>query len=195
MTKRLFDFFVSFFLLLICLPLFLVLSLLVLIDSPGGIFFLHTRMGMHGKPFRLIKFRTMRKDSAKGMPITTRNDSRITGVGKWLRKYKLDELPQLLNVLLGEMSLVGPRPEVPDYAAFYTGKYQKVLQVKPGITDEASLVFIDENELLTGDRPEEIYTSKILPAKLDLALQYVEKQNLLRDIHILWRTAKKSFFR
>ncbi|MFN4853528.1 MAG: sugar transferase [Bacteroidota bacterium] len=195
MTKRLFDFFFSLFLLLLFFPLFVLLSLIIVIDSPGGIFFLHTRMGLHGKPFRLFKFRTMRKDAAKGMPITTHNDNRITRVGKWLRKYKLDELPQLLNVLLGEMSLVGPRPEVPDYAAFYTGKYEKVLQVKPGITDEASLLFIDENELLKGDDPEEIYKTRILPAKLELALQYTEKQNLFLDFQILWRTAKKSFFR
>jgi len=195
MAQRLFDFSIATFLLLLLLPAGVIIAFCIVLDSRGGVFFLQERMGLNGKLFKLYKFRTMHKAAYRLSPITTSNDSRITRAGVWLRKYKLDELPQLLNVLLNDMSLVGPRPEVPRYASFYTGAYASVLSVKPGITDPASLEYIDENELLVGENPEAIYTSQILPHKLEIARRYVQHRSLALDVSILLKTAGKIIFR
>ena len=145
MIKQFFDFIISLFGIILLLPLFAVISLLIIFDSSGGIFYLQKRVGKNNKDFKLYKFRTMKTDSDKKGLLTVGNaDSRITRIGLWLRKYKFDELPQLFNVLLGNMSLVGPRPEVRKYVELYTPEELKVLSVKPGITDYASIEYVDE---------------------------------------------------
>jgi lipopolysaccharide/colanic/teichoic acid biosynthesis glycosyltransferase len=172
-------------------PLLAVLAALVKFSSPGPVFFRQERVGLHGKPFRIHKFRTMRSDTAdRGPLITAEGDSRITRAGRWLRRYKLDELPQLIDVLAGDMSLVGPRPEVPRFVAAYPeAMRQKILSVRPGITDVASLEFIDENKLLAAAvDPEREYLEKILPHKLLHYAAYVENRSLSMDLAILVRT-------
>lgn len=172
-------------------PLLAVLAALVKFSSPGPVFFRQERVGLHGRPFRIHKFRTMRSDTAdRGPLITAEGDSRITRAGRWLRRYKLDELPQLIDVLAGDMSLVGPRPEVPRFVAAYPeAMRQKILSVRPGITDVASLEFIDENKLLAAAvDPEREYLEKILPHKLLHYAAYVENRSLSRDLAILVRT-------
>jgi lipopolysaccharide/colanic/teichoic acid biosynthesis glycosyltransferase len=154
---------------------------------------LQTRVGKNGKDFRLIKFRSMEKDAEKnGLLTVGGRDSRVTKIGYYLRKYKLDELPQLFNVLFGSMSLVGPRPEVRKYVDFYTKEQQEVLSVKPGITDFASLEFINENELLsTSVNPEETYIKEVMPQKLVLNRKYIQQQGFLIDIKIIFNTLLK----
>lgn len=195
MIKRIFDFTLSLVGIIILLPLFAIISLLIIFDSPGGIFYLQTRVGKNNKDFKLFKFRTMKTDSDKKGLLTVGNtDSRITRTGLWLRKYKLDELPQLVNVLLGNMSLVGPRPEVRKYVELYTVEQKKVLSLKPGITDNASIEYADENELLSKQSdPEKFYISEVMPAKLKINLEYISNQNLAEDIRIILRTFLKIF--
>ena len=170
MVKRAFDILVSALALLILLPVLLLLGLLVATTSPGGAFFRQVRVGRNGNEFGLLKFRSMRPDSeAKGQITVGGRDPRITAVGYFLRRSKLDELPQLINVLVGDMSIVGPRPEVPKYVALYTPEQQEVLRVRPGITSAASIAYIDENELLgRSTDPERTYVEQVMPAKLDL---------------------------
>ena len=171
--KRAFDFLCSFLGLTVLSPVLLVVSVLVAVTSPGGVFFRQERIGKDGKPFRIFKFRSMRKDNA-GLKITTGNDSRITPVGRFLRKSKIDELPQLINVLVGDMSFVGPRPEVADYVNLYTPYQRQVLLVRPGITGLASIRFRNENDLLTAsDDPNRTYVEQIMPRKIDLDLEYI----------------------
>lgn len=191
--KRLFDIIFSSIGLLILLPVFVVISLLIVIDSRGGIFYRQLRVGKNGKDFRLFKFRSMVSNAdKKGLLTVGGNDSRITRIGYYLRKYKLDELPQLLNVLSGDMSLVGPRPEVRKYVNMYSGEQLKVLSVKPGITDYASIEYSNENELLGSvPNPEEVYISEVMPAKLNLNLKYIREQSLLTDIKIIFMTFAK----
>ena len=149
MIIRLFDVFFSFIGLILFLPLFLVVCPLILLSSRGGVFFVQERIGKNGKPFKLIKFRSMREELTNQRLITVGNDSRITPVGKFIRKFKIDELPQLLNVFKGEMSIVGPRPEVRKYVDLYTTQQKRVLSVEPGLTDYASISFFNESDILT----------------------------------------------
>ncbi|MGQ9847169.1 MAG: sugar transferase [Bacteroidales bacterium] len=186
---RLFDIVFSLLILLVLSPLFLIISLLIFITSKGPVIYLQKRVGKNGKIFNLIKFRTMYVNADKQGFLTVGNDKRITFVGKFLRKYKLDELPQFLNVLLGQMSIVGPRPEVPKYVALYNERQKKVLTVKPGITDYSSLIYFEEsNELGKTTNPEEYYIKVIMPHKINLSLEYIEKKNLCFDIKIIFWT-------
>lgn len=193
MLKRLFDFFFSFLGLLILFPFFLVIGFLIVIDSKGGIFYRQIRVGKNGKDFGLFKFRTMRPDSdKKGLLTVGGRDPRITSIGFYLRKYKLDELPQLINVLIGDMSLVGPRPEVRKYVDLYNSEQQKVLLVKPGITDFASIEYFNENELLgKSENPEETYINEVMPDKLKLNLKYINSYSLATDFKIILKTLGK----
>ncbi|MDQ3537020.1 MAG: sugar transferase [Bacteroidota bacterium] len=191
--KRIFDFIISLLGTLILLPVFIILYLLIIIDSPGGAFYFQKRVGKGGREFDLIKFRSMHVNADKKGLLTVGNrDSRITRIGYYLRKYKLDELPQLLNVILGDMSLVGPRPEVKKYTDLYTSSQKRVLSVKPGITDYAFLYFINENEILEKEEaPEQAYIEKIMPEKIKLSFQYIDNQSLKLDLHIIMLTLKK----
>jgi len=189
--KRLFDFIASFFGLILLTPIFVLAALWIKIDSRGPIFFRQERVGSQGSIFRIHKFRTMVLDvEKKGKQITVGADSRITTVGSFLRKYKLDELPQLIDVLFGDMSLVGPRPEVPKYIDCYSDdEKHDVLSVKPGITDNASIEFRDENELLASSKdPEAAYISEVLPKKIALYRKYVRERSFFGDVAIIFKT-------
>ncbi|WP_072990734.1 sugar transferase [Clostridium cavendishii] len=191
--KRIFDFIFSILGLIIVSPMFLIIAILIKIDSNGDVFFKQLRVGQFSKPFYIYKFRTMVNDAERlGKQITVGNDSRITKVGAFLRKYKLDELPQLINVFKGEMSFVGPRPEVPRYVKMYDKEQRQVLLVKPGITDLASLEYKEENEILGNvENPEKYYIECIMPHKLNLNMQYINKANLISDIKIILKTIIK----
>lgn len=193
MLKRLFDIFASFFGILILLPFFIIIIFLMIVTSGFPIFYLQTRVGRNGRDFKLFKFRTMHLDAdKKGLLTVGGLDPRVTSIGYYLRKYKLDELPQLFNVLFGTMSLVGPRPEVRKYVDLYTNEQQKVLSVRPGITDFASLEFINENDLLAKSaNPEQTYINDIMPAKLTLNAKYIEQHGLLVDFKIIVNTILK----
>lgn len=192
MPKRVFDVLVAGLGLLLLSPLFLLVALAVRLDSPGPVFFSQERVGRHGRLFRIHKFRTMRHDEggAGGAQITVGDDPRITRVGRWLRRAKLDELPQLIDVLAGSMSLVGPRPEVPRYVALYpAATREKVLSVRPGITDPASIEYRDESEQLArAADPEHEYLHVVMPRKLRLAEAYVERASLGTDLRLILRT-------
>ncbi|MGV1098831.1 sugar transferase [Thiovibrio sp. JS02] len=192
--KRIFDVLLASFGMLILWPLFLVLAIWIRLDSPGPVFFRQVRVGRNGKEFRIFKFRTMVADADKnGMKITVYGDRRITRSGRWLRRYKLDELPQLFNVIKGEMSLVGPRPEVPEYIGHYPESAREViLSVPPGLTDFAAIEFRNENELLANCQdPRREYVEKILPIKIKYYLQYVAEQSLFLDFRLIVRTLLK----
>lgn len=195
MFRNLFDKIAAAIGLIILSPLFLVVALAILFDSKGGVFFIQTRVGKDFRPFGLFKFRTMRPDTEKAGKLTIGSkDPRITGVGAILRKYKIDELPQLFNVLIGDMNLVGPRPEVPEYVAHYTPEQRKVLSVKPGITDYASLLYFNENEVLgQSPNPLETYLNEVMPAKLKLNLEYIENRSFAEDLKIIFKTIKRIF--
>ncbi len=191
--KRLFDIIVSFLGLLLLSPLMLVLALIIVIDSPGGVFFRGPRVGKHGKVFRIFKFRSMVKDcEGKGKWNVGDDDDRITRMGHFLRKTKLDELPQLINVLKGDMSFVGPRPELQVYVDMYTPEEKKILNMKPGITDYASIVNIAQFKTFTEALdPDEAYLKYIRPIKLKLQLYYSEHQSFFGDIRIIFWTIFK----
>lgn len=190
--KRLFDIFFSSIGLVALLPFLLVIALFIILDSKGGIFYKQLRVGLNGKDFLLLKFRSMRTDSDKKSLLTVGHDTRITPVGHFIRKYKIDELPQLINVLLGDMSLVGPRPEVRKYVDLYNNEQKKVLSVKPGITDYASIEYSNENELLgKAENPEQVYINEIMPAKLKLNLKYIAEKGMITDIKIIANTLLK----
>ena len=193
MGKRLFDIFFSLIGLIILIIPFLIISLLIAFDSKGGVFYKQIRVGKNGVDFKLLKFRTMQTDADKaGLLTVGGRDNRITKIGYGLRKYKIDELPQLINVLLGDMSLVGPRPEVRKYVDLYTNEQQRVLSVKPGITDYASIEYSNENELLgQSENPEQIYIHEIMPAKLKLNLKYISEQGVGTDLKIIFKTIAK----
>lgn len=195
MIKRVFDILFSLFFLLLLFPLMLGMALAILLDSRGGVFFRQTRVGINGRLFGLWKFRTMRPDSeVKGQLTVGNNDSRITRVGAIFRKYKIDELPQLFNILTGDMSVVGPRPEVPKYVGMYNEMQKKVLSIKPGLTDYASLEYFKENELLAQSaNPEDTYIREIMPAKLSLNLKYMQEMSLVTDLRIIVRTIQAIF--
>jgi lipopolysaccharide/colanic/teichoic acid biosynthesis glycosyltransferase len=195
MIKRLFDIIVSLIGIIILSPFLILIALLVVLDSRGGIFYKQVRVGRNMKEFKLFKFRTMFSDSdKKGLLTVGMRDNRITRMGYYLRKYKLDELPQLFNVLIGDMSMVGPRPEVAKYVAMYTDEQKKVLSIKPGITDYASIVYSNENELLANaENPEDVYINKIMPSKLKLNLKYIDEMGLGTDLGIIFKTIGKIF--
>ena len=194
MIKRLFDITSALLVLIILSPLFSIIGLLIIIDSKGGIIYYQERVGRNLKPFLIYKFRTMKKNS-KGLKITVGKDPRITTIGHALRKYKLDELPQLINIIKGDMSVVGPRPETPNYVALYTLSQQRVLDVRPGLTDYASLEFIDENKALSAyDDPEKAYIETIMPAKLSLNLKYINEYSFWVDVKIIFKTIFKIFY-
>ncbi len=193
MAKRLFDLLGAALALLLLAPLLAAVALWVKLDSPGPVFFRQERVGRHGAPFRIHKFRTMVADApARGLPLTVGTDPRITRAGAWLRRTRIDELPQFIDVLQGTMSLVGPRPEVPRYVAHYPPDLRsRVLAVRPGITDPASLAHIDEAAMLASAAdPEREYIDKILPAKLAHAAAYAEHATLATDLGVLWRTLR-----
>lgn len=190
-AKRIFDLIFVIPGLLILSPVLLVIIFLIKQDSDGPVLFKQERVGLNGKIFKVLKFRTMVVDAEqKGAKVTTGGDPRITKSGHWLRKYKLDELPQLFNVLKGEMSLVGPRPEVPEYVAFYSDKQKEsILSVLPGLTDQASIEFRNENDLLSGSTdPVKDYREKVLPIKLTYYMQYVKNRSLWGDFKLIIRT-------
>lgn len=188
--KRFFDIAVSLLGIIITSPILLVVSILIKLTSKGPVFFRQERIGKGEKPFRILKFRTMVVNAdSQGLKITVGGDKRITGVGKVLRKTKLDELPQLFNVFAGQMSLVGPRPEVAEYVALYTPEQRKVLSVRPGITDYASVCFRDENEILAeAEDPQKEYIEHIMPLKLRYNAKYIEEMGVLTDLKILFMT-------
>jgi len=190
-SKRLFDLCASLAGLVVLSPLLLLIAILIKRDSSGPVFFRQTRIGLRGEPFRIHKFRTMATDPlAKDLQLTVGADPRITGTGRWLRKYKLDELPQLIDVVRGKMSLVGPRPEVPKYVEYYPPDVKQiVLSVRPGITDNASIEYRDENDILAkADDPEREYIEKVMPVKLEYYMRYVEERSMAGDIAIILRT-------
>lgn len=195
-VKRGFDVAAAGIGLLAVSPLLALAALLVKLDDGGPVFFGQTRVGRGGHPFTIWKLRTMVPDAeSRGRALTVGGDPRITRVGRWLRRFKVDELPQLWNVLRGEMSLVGPRPEVPRYVALYTPDQRRVLDLVPGITDPASIRFRDESTLLAASSdPEALYLHEILPQKLDLALRYAGQANLRSDIGVLIRTVAGPAF-
>ncbi|MCG3167662.1 MAG: UDP-N-acetylgalactosamine-undecaprenyl-phosphate N-acetylgalactosaminephosphotransferase [Bacteroidia bacterium] len=195
MIKRIVDFSFSLFGIILLLPLFIIVAILITLDSRGGVFYLQTRVGKNNKDFKLFKFRTMRTGAdKKGLLTVGSADNRITKTGLWLRKYKMDELPQLFNVLIGNMSLVGPRPEVRKYVELYSPEQLNVLSVKPGITDYASIEYADENELLSKQaEPEKFYIAEVMPSKLKINLKYIANQSVIEDFRIILKTFNKIF--
>ena len=193
MLKRIFDIISSIVALSIGLPFFILIAFLIVIDSKGGVFFIQQRVGKNNRNFGLFKFRTMRSDSEKAGQITVGGkDPRITKIGYFLRKFKLDEFPQLINVIQGDMSIIGPRPEVRRYVDMYSKEQLKVLSVRPGLSDFASIEYINENELLgKSDNPEKTYVEEIMPAKLQLNLKYIEQKSFGTDIKLIFKTIGK----
>ena len=188
--KRLLDVLSSALVPLILLPFWLIIAMAIVLESRGGVFYRQIRVGKDNKDFYLYKFRTMRTGSdQKGLLTVGERDSRITRVGYFLRKYKIDEFPQLLNVLKGDMSIVGPRPEVRKYVDMYTPEQMRVLSVRPGLTDLASIQYVHENELLAASEdPEKTYIEEVMPAKLALNLQYIDNQSVVGDIKLICKT-------
>ena len=188
--KRLFDIIFSFLGLLLLSPLFVVLAVWIKCDSRGPVFYRQVRVGRGNRDFRIFKFRSMRVGSDKGSLVTIGGrDPRVTRSGYYIRKFKLDELPQLINVLIGDMSFVGPRPEVRKYVDMYTTEQLHVLDARPGITDEASIAYRNENELLaTAADPERFYIETVMPDKLRINLQYVQNHSLWGDIKLIFKT-------
>lgn len=198
MAKRIFDLVFSSVGCIILSPLLLGIAITIKLTSPGPVFYRGVRMGKDWETFRILKFRTMVADAERsGGPSTREGDPRITGVGKFLRRYKLDELPQLFNVIIGDMSIVGPRPEVPEYANLYKGEERLVYTIRPGITDYASLWDANEAERLaraeTTEEAERIYLEEIRPEKVRLQMQYLHEMSLWTDIKIALRTLRKLF--
>lgn len=196
LSKRIFDLFFVIPGLIVLFPVLAVVALIIKLKDGGDILFKQIRVGKGGKHFSVLKFRTMVINAEKlGDKITTGNDPRITPIGSFLRKYKLDELPQLFNVLKGEMSLVGPRPEVPEYVEYYPEDIREiVLSVPPGITDKASIEFVNENELLNdSDDPLSDYKNKVLPVKLAYNVDYVKERSLLMDFSLIFKTVAAIF--
>lgn len=193
--KRLFDIFFALFGLLLFSPLLIIGAVWIKLGSDGPVLYRGVRVGLNGKRFEMLKFRTMVVDAEKGGPSTSADDSRVTPVGKWLRKYKLDELPQLINVLKGDMSFVGPRPEVPQEVELYDANARRLLTVRPGITDYSSIKFRNEGEILRGHAdPHKAFKELIQPEKIRLGLEYVDDHNLWVDIKIILRTIRVVVF-
>jgi lipopolysaccharide/colanic/teichoic acid biosynthesis glycosyltransferase len=194
--KRIFDVLFSGFVLLCFMPIGLVLAILILVESKGGVFFKQVRIGKNGTPFYLFKFRSMFIDAESMGKITIGSrDPRITRVGFYIRRYKLDEFPQFINVIRGEMSIVGPRPEVKEYVDLYSEEQRNILAVKPGITDYASLTYFHENEILAkSENPQQTYIQEVMPEKIKLNEKYLANPTLLQDISIIRKTVVKMFF-
>jgi lipopolysaccharide/colanic/teichoic acid biosynthesis glycosyltransferase len=194
--KRIFDVLFSGFVLLCFMPIGLVLAILILVESKGGVFFKQVRIGKNGTPFYLFKFRSMFIDAESMGKITIGSrDPRITRVGFYIRRYKLDEFPQFINVIRGEMSIVGPRPEVKEYVDLYSEEQRKILAVKPGITDYASITYFHENEILAkSENPQQTYIQEVMPEKIKLNEKYLANPTLLQDISIIRKTVVKMFF-
>jgi lipopolysaccharide/colanic/teichoic acid biosynthesis glycosyltransferase len=190
---RFFDIVFSFFGILLLSPVFIIIYFSIIIESKGGGFYMQNRVGTKGKDFRLYKFRSMATGSdKKGLITIGGNDSRITKTGFFIRKYKIDELPQLFNVFVGDMSLVGPRPEVRKYVDLYTKEQKEVLSVKPGITDYASIEYANENEILGSvSDPENVYIQEIMPAKIQLNMKYIQNKGLSEYFKIIFLTFLK----
>ena len=188
--KRVFDVIASGLGLIVLSPLFLILAIWIKLDSKGSVFYKQERVGRYNKDFRIFKFRSMRVGADKGSLVTIGGrDPRVTKSGYWIRKFKLDELPQLINVFIGDMSLVGPRPEVRHYVDYWTSEQMHVLDVRPGITDPASIKFRNENELMEkAEDPEKYYIEVIMQEKIKLYLEYVEKHNFFYDIGLIFKT-------
>ena len=193
--KRAFDLLFSLLILTLFFPIGLTISVLILFSSKGGIFYRQERIGINGVPFKLYKFRSMRVDADQSGKLTVgMKDPRITRIGVFIRKYKLDEFPQFINVLRGDMSIVGPRPEVGEFVALYSDTQKKVLDVKPGITDYASLEYFNENALLAAsDNPKKTYIEKIMPDKLEINQKYLVNPTLAHDLKIIFLTIRKVF--
>ena len=188
--KSIFDIFVAILALIILLPIFVLISLIIKINSSGEIFYKGLRAGENNTNFKIYKFRTMVQDAENiGGPSTALNDFRLTKIGRFLRKYKLDELPQFINIIKGDMSLVGPRPQVIYYTKQYKGEFKLILSVKPGLTDLATLYFMDMDRVLGSKNVDEKYATEVEPIKNSLRLKYVKEQNFLLDIRILVETA------
>ena len=194
--KRCFDLLFSIVGILLLSPVLILIAVVIFSESKGGIIYRQTRVGQNNKDFKLLKFRTMFADSdKKGLLTVGKKDVRITKSGYILRQSKLDELPQLFNIIKGDMSLIGPRPEVRKYVNLYTPEQLQVLTVRPGLSDLASLEYIDENELLAqSETPEELYISTIMPAKLKLNLEYIQKQSFIFDVQLIFKTISKIIF-
>ena len=192
---RFFDLIFSIFILLLFLPIGIVIAILIRIESKGSVFYSQVRIGKDEKQFKLLKFRSMLVDADKQGNLTVGDkDSRITRVGYVIRKFKLDEFPQFINVLLGQMSVVGPRPEVLEFVALYTAQQRKVLLVRPGITDEASLQYFEENKLLAASEdPKKTYIDVVMPSKLAINLAYLEKRTFLTDLTVVGKTILRIF--
>lgn len=189
MIKRLFDLFSSFFGLVILLPLILIVSICILLDSKGPVFFRQLRVGKEGKLFTMVKFRSMSVDQENKSTVSVKGDLRVTKIGRFLRKYKIDELPELWNVFIGQMSLVGPRPDVEGFADALKGQSRLILNLRPGITGPASLKYANEEELLSQQSDPEKYNSEVIyPDKVRINLDYYYKQNLLLDLKIIFAT-------
>lgn len=193
MIKRAFDFTAALIGLLLLSPIFLLVAAIIKLTSRGPVFFRQTRMGKDFRPFEIYKFRSMVVDAPKlGGQITAGRDPRITGIGHFIRKTKLDELPQLINVLNGDMSLVGPRPEVPRYVELFADDYRQVLSVRPGITDLASVKYRDESEILgAAADPDRAYIEQVLPDKIALAKEYIAHASFTYDVGLIFRTLWK----
>jgi len=191
--KRLFDLLFSLIILMFFFPLGIFIAFLIVVESRGGLFYRQERIGKGRVPFKVFKFRTMRKDADKLGKLTVgMRDPRITSTGYYLRKFKLDEFPQFINVLIGEMSIIGPRPEVKEFVDLYNEEQLNVLSVKPGITDYASLEYFHENELLgKSNEPNKTYIEEVMPAKLALNQKYIQNPTLLEDLKIMWLTFLK----
>jgi lipopolysaccharide/colanic/teichoic acid biosynthesis glycosyltransferase len=189
-AKRLLDLSLASVGLLLSAPVLFGVAALIRLTSPGGAIFRQERVGLNGRPFRILKFRTM-LIGISGPAITRAGDPRVTPVGRWLRRYKLDELPQLLNVLVGDMSIVGPRPEVGPYVDLYREQYRKILSVRPGLTDFATIVFRNEERTLADSAdPERMYVEEILPRKIELYLRYVAEMSFATDIRLIAATLR-----
>lgn len=191
--KRAFDIIFSLLVLIIFFPFGLLISIAILSSSRGGVFYRQERIGKRGKPFMLFKFRSMKLNADKKGKLTVgMTDSRITKIGVFIRKYKLDEFPQFINVLIGDMSVVGPRPEVEEFVAYYTDEQKRILDVKPGITDYASIEYFNENALLAAsENPKQDYIKKIMPQKINLNQKYIKRPTLTHDLKIILRTVQR----
>ena len=193
--KRIIDIFASAFMLILLFPFGLVIALLIACDSRGGVFYRQSRVGRYNRDFTLYKFRTMRTDADRlGLLTVGARDPRVTRVGYYLRKYKIDELPQLLNILSGDMSFVGPRPEVRKYVDLYNNEQKKVLSVRPGLTDYASIAYINENEILEkANDKEQTYIDEIMPEKIKLNMKFIQNPSLYQYFKIIFLTIKSIF--
>lgn len=192
--KRISDVLASVCVLILLLPLFLIIAIWILMDSPGGVFYKQIRVGLNGREFKLFKFRSMCAGADKKGQITIGNDSRVTKSGQFIRKFKIDEFPQLINIIVGDMSVVGPRPEVPKYVQLYDDDQNRVLSVRPGLTDFATIEYIDEQEQLgQSSEPEKLYINTIMPEKLELNLKYIDSRSFNTDLKIIFKTISSIF--